>query len=342
VKGAVLTDDKSEVLPLGDMGDGDLYCAVGRTPYGSIPGRALNDQFTYVYEGEAKCWPETAGISLSYVGPRVAPLDIAAAEVRAKARTLQIACLASPIRRKNLTNSSVVLFWQAKALYETGMGYANGTSGSPSECYRYFLEASELGYAPAQYAMAYYCYYSGYYCGDYSQAYRYFEMAAEQNHREAVYMAGDFNYYGRLCGTDMQKAKEFLSRPVLKYHSRAKPLLAEIVRAEEEKQHAEDQVNQVRASADGGDAAAQLQMARYLEWGNNVVNSDQGKGLEYLRLAADQGLASAQLWLAQSYDNARFGLAEDDAVALEWYRKAADQLSPAEMEELQAKKDSLR
>jgi TPR repeat protein len=222
------------------------------------------------------------------------------------------------------------------------MGCVNYTSGCPSQSYQYFLEASNLGYAPAQYAMGYYCYYCGHYCGNYSEALRYFEMAAEQNHREAVYMAGDFYYYGRLYGRDMKKAKEYLSRPCLKYHSRAQPLLAEAIRFEEERQHAEDQVNGVRAAADGGDAAAQLQMARYLESGTDLVPCDGSKGLEYLRLAADQGLASAQLLLAQSYDNARFNLAEDDATALEWYRKAADQLSLAEVEELQAKKDALR
>jgi hypothetical protein len=53
----------------------------------------MNDQFTYVYDGEAKYWPDTAGISFSYVGPRLAPLDTAAAEVRARVRTLELLSL---------------------------------------------------------------------------------------------------------------------------------------------------------------------------------------------------------------------------------------------------------
>ena len=84
VKGAVLTDDANDVLPLGDADGDEVYCAVAQTTNGSIPGMVRNGQFSYVFEGESKCWPETAGLPLSYVGPRKTPLDVAAAENRAK------------------------------------------------------------------------------------------------------------------------------------------------------------------------------------------------------------------------------------------------------------------
>ncbi len=200
-----------------------------------------------------------------------------------------------------------------------------------------------MGYAPAQYALAYYCHYCGY-CDSPSdaEALKYFNLAAEQNYDEAVFRLGYYYYNGRGVDRDVEKAKEIWSRPVVKDHPQAQSLLAEIVRIDDEKRHAEEQVNKVREAADGGDAAAQLQMARYLETGTDVVACDKAKGMEYLRLAADQGVAPAQLLLAQSYDNARFDLAEDDAAALEWYRKAADQLSPAESAELEAARDELR
>ena len=210
-------------------------------------------------------------------------------------------------------------------------------------CNKYFPEAAEMGYAPAQYALAYYRYYSNYTGqADDAEAVKYFGLAAEQNHKEAVYMYGYMYYNGRGVDRDLKKAKEIWSKPAAKFHSQAQSLLADIIRVEEERKHAEEVVSKAREAADGGDAAAQLQMARYYEYGTDAVPCDKAKGLEYLRLAADQGLASAQLYLAQSYDNALFDLSEDDAVALEWYRKAADQLDPAAAAELQAKRDELR
>lgn len=200
-----------------------------------------------------------------------------------------------------------------------------------------------MGYAPAQYALAYYCHYSGR-CASPSdaEALKYFALAAEQGHAEAVYMLGYCYYNGRGGDRDVGKAREAWSRPEVRDHPQAQSALADLVRAEEERQHAEEQVAKAREAADGGDAAAQLQMARYLETGSDAVACDPARGLEYLRLAADQGLAAAQLCLAQSYDDARFGLAEDDAAALGWYRKAADQIDPAEAAELQAARDEVR
>ncbi len=210
-------------------------------------------------------------------------------------------------------------------------------------CKDKFAQAAELGYAPGYYALGYYCYISGYNSEtNDALAVKNFALAAEQNHQEATYWLGYMYYNGRGVDRDLKQAKEIWSRPVVKNHGQAQSLLAELNRAEEERQHAEEEVAKAREAADAGDAAAQLQMARYLETGTVGVACDKAKGLEYLRLAAGQGHASAQLYLAQSYDNALFDLPEDDAAALEWYRKAADQLTPAEKEALQAIKDEIR
>ena len=156
-------------------------------------------------------------------------------------------------------------------------------------------------------------------------------------------MLGYMYYNGRGGLTrDLQKAKQILSRPALKYHSHAISLLADIARGEKEQEHALEQVDAVRKAADGGDAEAQFQMARYYKRGTNVVECDKAKGLEYLRLAAEQGLASAQLYLGQSYDNALFTLEEDDAEAFKWYSRAADQLEPKVAKEIQARREELR
>ncbi len=80
VKGAVLTDEPNEVSPLGDENGEELYCAIVNTNVGTIPGKAQIGNCKYVYEGLSY---ET-GCAFSYLGPRKTPLDIAAAEVRAK------------------------------------------------------------------------------------------------------------------------------------------------------------------------------------------------------------------------------------------------------------------
>ena len=234
----------------------------------------------------------------------------------------------------------LLLWLQAKALYDYGMGPASWHDART----KYLPEAAAMGYAPAQYALAYHCYFGG--NGgprNYAEAVKYFALAADQNYKEAVFMLGYMYYTGRGGLTrDLQKAKELLSRPVVKYHGHALNLLADIVRGEKEKEHALVQVDAVRKAADGGDAEAQFQMARYYKWGTRAVERDTAKGLEYLLRAAEQGLASAQLFLGQSYDNALFSLAEDDAAALKWYRRAADQLEPKVAQDIQAAREELR
>jgi TPR repeat protein len=230
--------------------------------------------------------------------------------------------------------------FQAKALYDYGMGPASWLQARN----KYLSSAAEMGYAPAQYALAYYCYYSG--SGgprDDVQAVKYFTLAADQNYSEAVFMLGYMHYNGRGgLLRDLQKAKEILSRPALKNHAHAKRILADIEHSEQERQHALEVVESTRKAADGGDAKAQLKMARYYKSGTNVVHRDSGKGLEYLRLSAEQGLPAAQLLLGRSYDNALFDLKEDCAVALEWYRKAANRLDPSIVTELNARREVLR
>jgi hypothetical protein len=51
VKGAVFSDDSNEVFPLGEEDSDEVFCAVGSTPYGRIPGRANYGIFSYSYDG---------------------------------------------------------------------------------------------------------------------------------------------------------------------------------------------------------------------------------------------------------------------------------------------------
>ncbi len=84
VKGAVFSDDRDEVLPLGEVDGEEVFCAVARTGYGRTPGQALRGFYSYAYGGNTgfeRCY-ET---KVSFLGPRKTPLDVAAAENKAKA-----------------------------------------------------------------------------------------------------------------------------------------------------------------------------------------------------------------------------------------------------------------
>jgi hypothetical protein len=84
VKGAVFSDDPNEVLPLGEEDGDEVFCAVASTCYGRIPGKVKNGTFSYYYAGVSNTI-ECYCTSVSYLGPRKSPLDIAAAETKAKA-----------------------------------------------------------------------------------------------------------------------------------------------------------------------------------------------------------------------------------------------------------------
>jgi hypothetical protein len=84
VKGAVFSDDSNEILPLGEE-DGDaVFCAVATTGYGRLPGKEKNGYFYIVSDGDSHNIP-CYTTSVSYLGPRKTPLDVAAAETKAKA-----------------------------------------------------------------------------------------------------------------------------------------------------------------------------------------------------------------------------------------------------------------
>ncbi len=87
--------------------------------------------------------------------------------------------------------------------------------------------------------------------------------------------------------------------------------------------HAQRDVNELRARAQQGDAAAQFNLGRLYVTGTGVPQND-AEATRWYRLAADQGHAGAQHNLGSKYDNG-MGVPEDDAEAVRWYRLAAEQ-----------------
>jgi hypothetical protein len=85
VKGAVFSDDSNDVLPLGEEDGDEYFCAVASTPYGRLPGKAKDGTFYYAYDNGGSGGGACYCMSVSYLGPRKSPLDVAAAETKAKA-----------------------------------------------------------------------------------------------------------------------------------------------------------------------------------------------------------------------------------------------------------------
>lgn len=78
-----------------------------------------------------------------------------------------------------------------------------------------------------------------------------------------------------------------------------------------------------RASADGGHADSQFNVALMFEKGIGV-EKDEKQAVEWYRKSATQGNAAAQFNLGVLYENGR-GTTVDFAKANEWYRKASVQ-----------------
>ena len=85
----------------------------------------------------------------------------------------------------------------------------------------------------------------------------------------------------------------------------------------------QDTVAELRAKADQGVAAAQVNLGVMYATGEGVPEDD-AEAVRWYRLAADQGHVEAQYSLGVAYADGR-GVPEDTAEALRWWRLAADQ-----------------
>ena len=137
-------------------------------------------------------------------------------------------------------------------------------------------------------------------------------------------------------------------------------LLGKLLRAFRPAGKSEEDIQELKAAAEAGDAAAQYELAMMyglgkdverddaltLEWGRKAAGNghpeaqlrmgqcclhgthdqpqDLAQAVEWFRKAAEQGLASAQFNLADCYLEGK-GVAQDEAKAAAWFRKAAEQ-----------------
>lgn len=83
----------------------------------------------------------------------------------------------------------------------------------------------------------------------------------------------------------------------------------------------QEEIPQLKAKAENGDAAAQVRLGRaYLK--GNGVEADASEAIKWFRKAAEQNNSEAQVYLAYCYDGG--GPEENLAEAIKWYRRAAD------------------
>jgi TPR repeat protein len=93
------------------------------------------------------------------------------------------------------------------------------------------------------------------------------------------------------------------------------PLLGEEV--------SKEQIEEIRKSAEQGDAEAQNKLGVCYAKGEGV-KKDEAEAVKWYRLAAEQGLAKAQYSLGVCYAEGE-GVKKNSVEAVKWYRKAAEQ-----------------
>lgn len=82
--------------------------------------------------------------------------------------------------------------------------------------------------------------------------------------------------------------------------------------------------NEIRVSAEQGDAKAQAKLGAMYLLGSNGVEKDEQKAAEWILKAANQGVIEAQVIMAALYDRG-MGVKNDVNKATSWYEKAAAQ-----------------
>ncbi|MEQ1901844.1 MAG: tetratricopeptide repeat protein [Devosia sp.] len=169
--------------------------------------------------------------------------------------------------------------------------YAYGTNGDFDRSILLRAEAAEVGFAPAQVALA-----KAYEAGtesepNFEEAYRLYDLAGQQNHPYGLFKTA-FNYHvGMTVTADYAEA--------MRLYQQASDL----------------------GSSDGLNGVAQL-----YEFGQGVAQ-DYGKAAEFHLRAAEAGSAASQAELGYFYEQG-FGVEKDLGKSVEWLEKSAGQGYP--------------
>lgn len=245
---------------------------------------------------------------------------------------------------------------EAEVLYQQGQQYFYGLEGRPEDakaalkCYQ---QAADLGYAPAQEAVAT-CYYHGWGMKNknYKNAVKWYTQAAEQGEAEAQYQLAECFTYGRGCRRTLETAFAWYGKAAAQKHGRAQYKLGlcyeegrgvdqnmeEAIRwyrqaGEQQGENActgldeyQEKIHYVQLYEQvqqGCPPQISYQLGRCYQDGRGV-SKNLGRAVALYQQAAEQGQVEAQYQLAVLYELGH-GVEQDYAQAVHWYQQAANQ-----------------
>jgi TPR repeat protein len=156
--------------------------------------------------------------------------------------------------------------------------------------------------------------------------------AAEQGEAAAQYHLGVQYANGRGVRKDDLDAARWLRKAADQGHALAQKKLKELVAAGRAVEKVEQEIRQLRASAEEGDIQNQAHLGDRYRQGTGV-KKDEKEAARWYRKAALNGHANAMTCLGVMYADG-LGVKKDEKEAVKWYRKAADKGSTLAMKNL--------
>jgi uncharacterized protein len=187
---------------------------------------------------------------------------------------------------------SAVAFAQSsspEALYDRGVDAITGVGPSRNDSagVDYFRKSADLGYGPAQIALAYYYEAGTVVASDPAQAAELYRKAAQQGDPLAGWLAGRHYYLGTGVPRDLDTARKLF-----------------------------------KLAADQNNAYGAYFLGRVMA-DKDYAKADYTKAPALYKIAAEQGLPQAQYFYAKALKDGR-GVAKDPFTAYIWYSIAAD------------------
>ena len=234
-----------------------------------------------------------------------------------------------------LENPTSVKAESPAKLYDRGRKYqaGDGVTANDIEALRCFRDAAELGYAPAQCALAWCLLQGKGTARDASEAFAWFEKAAGQHHHPGEFALGQCYAKGWGVPRDGDKAVELWERASAQGNVDADE---ELARAYEQglswgrgrlRPDPAKAVEFWRKAAEKGSLDAICRLADFHEkgfprHGRRIIEPDAAKARELFQQAAEKDSADAQFRLGDGYRTGALGLAQDFDEAVKWLRLA--------------------
>jgi TPR repeat protein/ubiquitin-protein ligase len=216
--------------------------------------------------------------------------------------------------------SKAAMWWSKAAEYDDteaqlGVGichyYGQGVRQDRVKGAEWFRKAAEKGHMNAQFRLGM-CYQAGDGVDkDPVEAFKWWLKAAELGHIAAQGKLGISHMRGVGVTRDTLKAAQWLSKATIS------------VQEKEAQDALRNLMEELRKTADNGDAAAQFELGVCYAEGCGVTK-DLNESCHWLRKAAEQGYAKAQMELGFRYAAGK-GAPKNGAEAVKWWRMAAEQ-----------------